>query len=48
MKDLYPGNLFDIYSKSHNIKVLNYEQWINETEYKLGLKESALDIVTEE
>ncbi|CEP97585.1 Uncharacterised protein [[Clostridium] sordellii] len=36
-------NLFKIYGQSHNIKVLNYEQWIEETEYKLSLSELAIE-----
>lgn len=36
-------NLFEIYKDSHNIRVLNYEQWISETEYKLMESEIALD-----
>lgn len=40
-------NLFDIYSKSHKIKVLNYEQWVKETQYSLATEEAAIDKVDE-
>ncbi len=36
-------NLFDIYSNSHKIKVLNYEQWVKETQYNLTAEEAAIE-----